>query len=85
MVKLTRCFKSMDCFQLLDNRGKCIGDDSDHDKDGEEQYEKGGHDELDILDGDAPVLLDVDLAGDAAGRQHRAPVRLSLSSLKDLL
>ena len=83
MVKLTRCLKSMDCLQLLDNRGKCIGDDSDHDKDGKEQYEKGGHDELDILDGDAPVLLDVHLAGDAAGRQHRAPVRLSLSSLRD--
>ena len=69
MVKLTCCFKSMDCFQLLDNRRKCIGDDSDHDKNGEEQDEEGGHDELDILDGDAPVLLDVHLAGHAETKQ----------------
>ena len=59
---LTSCLQSSDCSQLLDDRGECIGDDSDHDKDGEEQYEEGGHDELDIIEGDAPVLLDIHLA-----------------------
>ena len=59
---LTSCLQSSDCSQLLDDRGECIGDDSDHDKDGEEQYEEGGRDELDIIAGDAPVLLDIHLA-----------------------
>ena len=59
---ITCCFQSSDCSQLLDDRGEGIGDDSEHDKDGEEEYEEGGHDELDIIAGDAPVLLHTHLA-----------------------
>ena len=55
---------------MLDDRGKSIWNNSDHDKNGEEQYNEGGHDELDVLDGDAPILTDTNLAGDAAGRHH---------------
>jgi hypothetical protein len=43
-----------------------------------------GHDEFDIVDGDALVLLDVHLAGHAAGKKQRVPGRFSLSSLRDL-
>ena len=59
---LTCCFQSSDSSQLLDDRGEGVGDDSEHDKDGEEEYEEGGHDELDIIAGDAPVLLHTHLA-----------------------
>ena len=41
--------QSPETLQLLDDRGESIGNDRDHDEEGEEQDEHGGHDQLDIL------------------------------------
>ena len=47
-----------DCLQLFDHVRKGVGDDGDHDEEGEDQDEDGGHDGLDILECDATVLQD---------------------------
>ena len=46
----------VDCLQLLYDRGEGIGDDCDHDEEGEEEDEDGGHDEHDVLESDSPVF-----------------------------
>ena len=55
-------FKSPDCLKLLDDRGECIGNHSDHDEEGEEEDEHGWHDELNISTGDTTLLLESLLA-----------------------
>ena len=53
----TQLLQCPDSLQLLDYGGEGVGDDGDHDEEGEEKDEDGGHDELDIRAGDTLILL----------------------------
>ena len=48
--------QKFDCLKLFNDVGKGIRDDGDHDEESEDQDEDGGHDGLDILEADPPVL-----------------------------
>ena len=54
---LTSFLESPDCLQLLDDGGEGVGDDGDHDEQGEEEDEHRGHDQLDVSAGHPSVLL----------------------------
>ena len=49
--------ESHDGLELLDDGGEGVGDDGDHDEEGEEQDEDSGHDQLDVPAGHASLLL----------------------------
>ena len=68
---LTLLLHCPDTLQLLDDSGEGVGDDGDHDKEGEEEDADGGHDELDIHAGDTPVLIQAVLAAHRITRQDR--------------
>ena len=46
-----------DSLQLLDDSREGVGDDGDHDKEGEDEDDDGRHDQLDIPAGNTPVLI----------------------------
>ena len=48
--------QKFDCLELFDDVGKGVWNDGDHDQEGKDQDEDGGHDGLDILEADPPVL-----------------------------
>ena len=50
-------FQSPDSLELLDDGWEGVGDDGDHDEEGEEEDEDGGHDQLDVRARHSPVLL----------------------------
>ena len=54
---LTVFFQSPQTFELLDDGGEGVGDDSGHDEYGEDQYQNSGHDELYILEHMSLLLL----------------------------
>ena len=50
--------QKFDCLELFNDVGEGVGNDCDHDEESEDQDEDGGHDRLDILEADPPVLQD---------------------------
>ena len=72
-------FHCPDPLQLLDDSREGIGDDGDHDKEGEDEDDDGGHDQLDISAGNTSVLLNTILASKCLSRQDRPRVLVGKS------
>ena len=60
-----------DSLQLLDDSGEGVGDDCDHDEEGEEEYDDGRHNCFDILASNTPVLIKTVLASSQTTREDR--------------
>ena len=67
-LKTCCCFKCPNSLQLFYDGREGVRDDCEHNKNSEEEDQDGGHNELDVSDGNTPILLLKTLGFGIAGK-----------------